>query len=179
MAELFVLAFALSMDAFAVSVGLGAKRERKPPKVALLAGLYFGVFQGAMPVVGYLGGSGLLGWVESAAPWLAFILLIGIGVKMIRESFYTGAAQEIAFITHRVMLTLAVATSVDAMAAGFSLSLLHVNPWVACLIIGVTTAFFSVAGVYIGYRSGTWLGSKATLLGGVILILIAFRILIR
>ena len=114
-----------------------------------------------MPAVGYLGRSGLLGWGESAAPWLAFLLLIGVGTKMIRESFYTDAAQEIAFITHRVMLTLAVAIRVDAMAAGFWLALLHVNPWIACLMIGVTTALVSVAGVYIGYRGGTRLAQRA------------------
>jgi len=178
MAELIILAFALSMDAFAVSIGLGSKRERKTSNLAVLAGVYFGLFQGGMPIIGYLGGRGLLGWVESAAPWLAFILLIGIGVKMIYESFAEGVEEEISIITHRVMLTLAIATSVDAMAAGFSLTLLQVNPWVACAIIGITTALFSVAGVHIGRRSGTWLESKAELLGGVVLILVAVKILI-
>ncbi len=178
MAELIILAFALSMDAFAVSIGLGAKQQRKMSNLAISAALYFGLFQGGMPIIGYLGGRGLLGWVESAAPWLAFMLLIGIGLKMIYESFAEGVEEEISIITHRVMLTLAIATSVDAMAAGFSLTLLQVNPWVACAIIGVTTALFSVAGVYIGSRSGTWLESKAELLGGVVLILIAVKILI-
>jgi len=178
MTELIILAFALSMDAFAVSIGLGAKQDKKTPNLATLAAIYFGLFQGSMPIIGYLGGRGLLGWVESAAPWLAFMLLIGIGLKMIYESFVEGIEEEIAIITHRVMLTLAIATSVDAMAAGFSLTLLHVNPWVACAIIGVTTALFSVAGVYIGRRSGTWLESKAELLGGVILILVAIKILV-
>lgn len=178
MAELIILAFALSMDAFAVSIGLGAKQQRKASNLATSAALYFGLFQGGMPIIGYLGGRGLLGWVESAAPWLAFMLLIGIGLKMIYESFAEGVEEEISIITHRVMLTLAIATSVDAMAAGFSLTLLQVNPWVACAIIGVTTALFSVAGVYIGRRSGTCLESKAELLGGVVLILVAIKILV-
>lgn len=177
MIEVLLLALALSMDAFAVSIGLGSKHQRKPMSLALMAGLYFGVFQGLMPLFGYLGGKGVLGWVEAAAPWVAFLLLVLIGGKMIYESFAEGVEEDIAVITHRVMLILAIATSIDAMAAGFALTLLEVAPLLACLIIGITTFLMSMVGVYIGVRSGTWLEDKAEFLGGVVLICIGLKML--
>lgn len=178
MLEVLLLAVALSMDAFAVSIGLGAKHQRRPMSLAIMAGIYFGVFQALMPVFGYLGGKGVLGWVEAAAPWIAFLLLVLIGGKMIYESFAEGVEEDIAIITHRVMLILAIATSIDAMAAGFAITLLEVAPWLACLMIGVITFLMSMAGVFIGVRSGTWLEDKAELLGGIVLIGIGLKILL-
>lgn len=178
MFEVIVLALALSMDAFAVSIGLGAKNTVRVPSLALKSAIYFGVFQALMPLIGYLGGKGVIGWVESYAPWIAFLLLVLIGGKMIHEAMSEGIEEDIAVITHRVMVLLAIATSIDAMAAGFSLTLLDVNPFVACAIIGAVTFAFSGAGVYVGARSGTWLESKAELFGGILLILIGIKILL-
>lgn len=178
MIDVLILAVALSMDAFAVSIGLGSKHRMKTTTLALMSGIYFGLFQSLMPLIGYVGGKGILGWVESYASWIAFLLLLGVGGKMIYESFVEGIEEDIAIITHRVMIMLAIATSLDAMAAGFSLTILEVNPFIACIIIGVTTFCFSWAGVFIGTKSGTWLESKAELLGGIILILIGFKILV-
>lgn len=178
MVEVLLLAIALSMDAFAVSIGLGSKHKIKPTSLAFMSGAYFGLFQALMPLIGYLGGKGVLGWVEVYAPWIAFILLVLIGGKMIFESFSEGIEEDITNITHRVMLMLAIATSIDAMAAGFALTLLDINPLIACLIIGVTTYLFSYIGVFIGTKSGTWLESKAEFFGGVVLILIGLKILL-
>lgn len=178
MIEVVLLAIALSMDAFAVSIGLGSKQKTRTASLALLAGVYFGVAQGVMPLIGYYGGKGLLGWVESYAPWIAFVLLAVMGGKMIYESFRDGVEEDITRVTHRVMLILAIATSVDAMAAGFALTLLDVAPLLACLIIAVTTFLFSVLGVLVGSRSGTWLENKAELFGGVVLVLIGVKILL-
>lgn len=178
MLEVLILAIALSMDAFAVSVGLGSKNAKNTNTLALLASIYFGLFQAIMPLIGYLGGKGLFGWVESYAHWIAFLLLFLIGGKMIYESMTEGIEEDIAQITHKVMLILAIATSIDAMAAGFTLTLLEINPYIACGIIGVTTFLFSWMGVLVGAKSGVWLESKAELLGGVILISIGFRILL-
>lgn len=177
MIEVVFLALALSMDAFAVSIGLGAKQKTSPFGLALKAGIYFGLFQALMPLIGYLGGKGVLGWIEDYAHWVAFVLLLLIGGKMIYESFAEGIEDDIAKITHRVMLILALATSIDAMAAGFSLTLLAINPFVACAMIGFATFCFSVSGVFIGAKSGTWLESKAALLGGITLILIGVKML--
>ncbi|GAB5604632.1 manganese efflux pump MntP [Sideroxyarcus sp. TK5] len=176
MLEVIILAIALSMDAFAVSIGLGSKGNTKG--LGLKAGLYFGIFQALMPFIGYLGGKGVLGLVEDYAHWIAFGLLALIGGKMIYESLQEGIEEDIAALTHRMMLLLAIATSIDAMAAGFSLTLLEVNAYLACAIIGVTTFAFSWIGVRIGEKSGTWLESKAEMFGGVVLILIGVKMLV-
>jgi len=194
MFDVVILAVALSMDAFAVAIGLGAKhgqvakqcrgagakpgQERSLASLAWMAALYFGVFQGLMPLIGYLGGQGVMGWVETYAHWIAFVLLLLIGGKMIYESLTEGIEEDISQITPRLMLILAIATSIDAMAAGFSLTLLAVNAWLSCLMIAVTTFLFSGVGVYIGRRFGTWLESKAELFGGVVLILIGIKMLL-
>lgn len=176
MLEVIVLAIALSMDAFAVSIGLGSKGNTRG--LGLKAGLFFGAFQALMPFLGYLGGKGVLGWVDAYAHWIAFGLLALIGGKMIYEGLHEGIEEDIAAITNKMMLVLAVATSIDAMAAGFSLTLLEINAYLACLIIGMTTFGFSWAGVQIGKSSGTWLENKAEIFGGTVLILIGIKMLV-
>ncbi len=176
MFETVVLAVALSMDAFAVSIGLGSKGNARG--LELKAGLFFGIFQGLMPFIGYLGGKEVLGWVDTYAHWIASGLLILIGTKMIYEGFQEGIEEDLVEITNKMMLLLAVATSIDAMAAGFSLTLLDVNAYLACLVIGMTTFMFSWLGVRIGRSSGTWLESKSEIFGGVVLILIGVKLLV-
>lgn len=216
MLEVIILAVALSMDAFAVSIGLGSKghgrkatsdnkthhalfphlnplplageeaneslRELQVDEntrgLGLKAGLFFGTFQALMPFIGYLGGKGVLGWVDAYSHWIAFGLLALIGAKMIYEGLHEGIEEDVAAITNKMMLLLSIATSIDAMAAGFSLTLLNINAYLACLIIGVTTFAFSWAGVQIGKRSGTWLESKAEIFGGIVLILIGIKMLV-
>ncbi len=176
MMEVFILAIALSMDAFAVAIGLGAKKNS--PGLALRAGLYFGIFQALMPMFGYLAGKGLSAWIEAYSHWVAFALLAAIGAKMIYEGRQEAIEEDIAVITHKMMLLLAIATSIDAMAAGFSLTLMAADPYLACLVIGIVTFFLSVCGVLIGRKSGTYLEGKAELFGGSVLILIGIKILI-
>ena len=177
MIEVLLLAFALSMDAFAVSIGLGAKQNSEYRSLALKAGLFFGIFQALMPLIGYAGGKGVLGFVSEYAHYIAFGLLLLIGAKMIYEGLNEGVGEELATITNKIMLTLAIATSIDAMAAGFSLMLLDLNPLIACGIIGLTTFIISFIGVYVGKLTGTWLESRAEIFGGVILVAIGFRVL--
>jgi len=177
MLEVIFLAVALSMDAFAVAIGLGAKRKNDASKLALMSAIYFGVFQALMPLMGYLVGKSLLGWVASYAPWVAFFLLALIGTKMIYESFSDGIEEDLKNITHSVMFMLAIATSIDAMAAGFALNLIEVNVFLSCFIIGAITFLFSYCGVLIGAKSGTKLESKAELFGGVVLILIGLKMI--
>lgn len=177
MIDVAILATALSMDAFAVSIGLGAKHTDKTLSLAIMAGLYFGFFQGLMPLIGYLGGKEVFGWLEAYAAWIAFFLLLIIGSKMIYESFSGGIEKDIVKITHKVMFALAVATSIDALAAGFTLTILDVNPFVACAIIGLSTLVFSGVGIFVGVKSGTWLESKAELFGGIVLVLIGCKLL--
>jgi putative Mn2+ efflux pump MntP len=175
MMEVLILAIALSMDAFAVAIGLGAKKNS--PGLALRAGLYFGIFQALMPMFGYLAGKGLIAWIAAYSHWVAFALLAIIGAKMIYEGLQEGIEEDIAVLTHKMMLLLAIATSIDAMAAGFSLTLMDTNPYLACLSIGLVTFAFSFCGVLVGRKSGTWLEGKAELFGGTVLILIGIKML--
>ena len=199
MIEVILLAIALAMDAFAVAIGLGAKSQKQHHRyvshLAIYAGLYFGIAQGVMPLIGYLLGAALLGWLAAAAPWIGGFILIGLGGKMLYEVFF-GDGEEVVDkalhinsetvsvndslkknINHRTMFTLAIATSIDAMAAGFTLNLLALNAWLACLIIAIITAIFSVFGVYLGKKSGTYLEDKAEALGGFVLILIGLKVI--
>jgi len=176
MIEVIILAVALSMDAFAVSIGLGSRGDIRG--LGLKAGIFFGTFQALMPFIGYLGGREILGWVDTYAHWIAFGLLALVGAKMIYEGLHEGIEENIVAITNKMMLLLSIATSIDAMAAGFSLTLLDFNAYLACLIIGITTFAFSWAGVQIGKSSGVWLENKAELFGGVVLILIGIKMLL-
>lgn len=194
MIEVLFLAIALAMDAFAVSIGLGAKQSSTAYassakvkamllRLAVMAGLYFGIAQGIMPLIGYLLGSALLGWLASAAPWIGCIILVGLGAKMLYEAISGEEEEDLGSedntkIDHKLMTTMAIATSIDAMAAGFTLNLLAVNAWIACLIIAVVTALFSFGGVYLGRQSGTWLEDKAEILGGVVLIAIGIKMVL-
>ena len=190
MIEVFLLAIALAMDAFAVSIGLGAKSQKQSSayvlRLAIYAALYFGIAQGVMPLIGYLLGAVLLGWLATAAPWIGGGILIVLGAKMLYEAFngeveavlagsFDGNIQE--EINHRMMFTLAIATSIDAMAAGFTLNLQAINAWLACFIIAIITAGFGFFGINLGKRSGTWLEDKAEILGGLVLIAIGVKVM--
>ncbi|ABE73791.1 protein of unknown function DUF204 [Psychrobacter cryohalolentis K5] len=190
MIEVILLAIALAMDAFAVSIGLGAKSQKQSSayvlRLAVYAALYFGIAQGVMPLIGYLLGAVLLGWLATAAPWLGGGILILLGAKMLYEAFNgeIEAVLEDSFdrnmqekINHRMMFTLAIATSIDAMAAGFTLNLLALNAWLACSIIAIVTAGFGFFGIYLGKSSGTWLEDKAEILGGLVLIAIGIKVM--
>ena len=190
MIEVFLLAIALAMDAFAVSIGLGAKSQKQSSayvlRLAVYAALYFGIAQGVMPLIGYLLGAVLLGWLATAAPWIGGGILILLGAKMLYEAFNGEIEAVLAGsfddniqekINHRMMFTLAIATSIDAMAAGFTLNLLAVNAWLACFIIAIITAGFGFFGIYLGKSSGTWLEDKAEILGGLVLIAIGIKVM--
>lgn len=189
MLSLILLALALSMDAFAVSIGLGAKHRSHTTKIAIMAGVYFGLFQGLMPLIGYLGGRTILGFIANLAPWIACIILVGLGGKMLYEAFSDDddepASDALAManqnelpITQKTMTTLAIATSIDAMAAGFTLNLIPVNAYLACATIAMVTGIFSFAGVFLGKQSGTWLESKAEIFGGLVLIGIGLKMVL-
>lgn len=179
MIDVIILAIALSMDAFAVSIGLGAKKYRDTRLIALKAGLLFGFFQAFMPIVGYLAGVGLGQYIESIDHWIAFILLFLIGAKMIYESRSEDTTEDISHISNYILLTLAIATSIDAMAAGFTLSLFDAPVWLSIFLIGITTFVFSYIGVFVGFKSGVWLENKAEFIGGVVLIIIGIKILVQ
>ena len=177
--ELFLLAVGLSMDAFAVSVCKGLSAGRVTLPHALTAGLWFGGFQGLMPFLGWLLGSRFQGLITSVDHWIAFVLLCAIGGNMVRESRTCGACGEMdASFAPKVMLPLAVATSIDALAVGVSMAFLqHVNILWAALVIGGVAFALSLAGGLLGRRLGCLFQKRAELAGGLVLIGIGFKIL--
>ena len=172
--ELFLIGIGLSMDAFAVAICKGLGMERINKRDTLLLALFFGGFQALMPLTGYLLGSRFASYIERWDHWIAFVLLAFIGGNMIRES-REQEEEEIEHggsIRYRELFTLAVATSIDALAVG-----VHIAP--AVTLIGCTTFVLTLVGVWVGNLFGSRYKSRAELTGGIILILIGVKILLE
>ena len=178
--ELFILAVALSMDAFAVAICIGLTLPKATVKSAVIVGAYFGIFQAVMPLAGYLVASMFADKIVAYDHWIAFALLCFLGGKMIYESFNkedsttTGTS-----LSPAKMLPLAIATSIDALAVGVSLAFLRSAIVPAVIFIGIVTFALSMAAVKIGNVFGTRFKSKAELAGGIILVLIGVKILLE
>ena len=180
--EIILLAIALSMDAFAVAVCAGLKsRGANCLKSALIVGLYFGVAQAVMPIIGFFLAAWFADYIMAYGHIVAFVMLAIIGGKMIKESLTKEEACEVVEISPRPskMLPFAIATSIDALAVGISFAFLEANIFIAALIIGVVTFSFSAIGVKLGTLFGTKFRAKAEFAGGVILILIGLNILLN
>ena len=175
--DILVIGVGLSMDAFAVSVCKGLAMKRMDIKKALVCSLYFGVFQALMPLIGFLLGSGFKNVVSSIDHWIAFVLLGIIGINMIKEAKSCDVVNDSMDV--KTMLTLAVATSIDALAIGVTFAFLKVSIIPAVSIIGLITFVCCFIGVKLGSAFGEKLKSKAEIMGGVMLILIGTKILIE
>lgn len=177
--DLIVLAFALAMDAVAVSLAQGLLLRRPSWRDALLVAGMFGLFQALMPVLGWVLAFWFADAVSAATPWIAFGLLALIGGKMIWESFHEDeGGHTTPTVSIRSVTPLAVATSIDAAAVGVTFGVLEVEVAPAVVLIGVVTFVLSLVAVFAGSRVGERLGSWAELLGGLILVAIGLRILL-
>lgn len=176
--DLFLIAVGLSMDAFAVAICKGLSVKKVSLKHGIIAGVYFGGFQAGMPLLGYLLGSSFAKYIEAFDHWVAFGLLGIIGFNMIRESRKKEEELNASF-GFKVMLPMAVATSIDALAVGVSFAFMRVQIGWAVAFIGVTTFLLSAIGVKIGNHFGVKYKSKAELFGGVVLILLGIKILLE
>lgn len=179
LAELFVIAVGLSMDAFAVSICKGLSVRRAEPKHMLCVGLYFGGFQALMPLIGYLLGTRFASLIESVDHWIAFALLALIGGNMVREALSREEEALDASFSVKTMLPLAVATSIDALATGVTFAFLKVQIVPAVTFIGCTTFVLSAAGLKVGNVFGARYKARAELFGGVVLILMGLKILLE
>lgn len=176
--SLICISIALSMDAFSVSICKGLTSRRFSLKTAISCGLWFGIFQAVMPLIGYFFGVQFEHFIKSIDHWIAFLLLLLLGANMIREAFSDDEECE-KDSGMKTMPLLAVATSIDALAVGVSFAFLSVNIWKSVLIIGITTFVFSFVGVRIGNVFGSRYSKMAEITGGVILILIGVKILLE
>ena len=181
--EVFSIAFGLSMDALAVSISTGISAKRFSWKNAVTVGLYFGFFQFIMPLIGYFLGRGVSSYIEEAGHLIAFGLLAFIGIKMIAESFdshnknkESAPLRDGALKPGRLSF-LAVATSIDALAAGVSMAFTDMRILSSAAVIGIVTFVLSVAGGMLGKRLGVIFRRGAEIVGGLTLILIGLKIL--
>lgn len=179
-AELFILAVGLSMDAFAVSICKGLAMKKASWKAQLCCGAWFGGFQALMPLIGYFLGTLFIDAISAIDHWVAFGLLVIIGVNMLREALGSEEETADADLSVKTMFLMAVATSIDALAVGISLAMAGVaNIWLAVLLIGATTFVLSAIGVKVGNVFGSRYEKKAEIVGGVILILLGVKILLE
>jgi len=176
--ELVFVSFSLAMDAFAVALCKGLSIKEFQYKKAFVVGLYFGIFQALMPFIGYLLSENIGNQIIKISHLIVFFLLLLIGINMIIESRKTKCNIESDDLKIKSMLVLSLATSLDAFAVGISFGLLRMNIYISILIVGVLTFILSFIAVKIGNTFGNKLKNKAELLGGIILIFLAIKILI-
>lgn len=183
---IFLISVGLSMDAFAVAITKGITMKKLRVKSALKIAVFFGFFQGFMPYIGWLVGVRFSNYVEKFDHWIAFILLVSIGGKMVYEAYKNQdeCAVDVASgkeeaLSSRVLLILAIATSIDALAVGVSFAFLKVEIIKSIIMIGVTTFAISYIGVVMGRKLGCLFQKKAEIFGGIILMLIGTKILLE
>ncbi len=181
--EIFLIGTGLSMDAFAVSVCKGLGMHRIDYGRALVIALFFGVFQGLMPVIGWALGSAFAVYVTTIDHWIAFVLLAAVGGKMLWDAFHDDGegccCEDDDKLDLRELLMLAIATSIDALAVGISFSFLQIDIVEAAFIIGITTFCLSIIGVVVGNRFGARFEKPAQIVGGIVLIAIGLKILLE
>lgn len=176
--EIILIGLGLGMDAFAVAICKGLSMKKMSWQKAIIIGVYFGFFQALMPVLGYCLGSKFQKIVTAIDHWIVFILLWLIGSNMLKESFNEIGQNHNDDISFNTMFTLAIATSIDALAVGITFAFLNVNVNLAAILIGIITLNLSIIGVKIGNYFGDKYEKKAQMMGGTILIIIGVKILL-
>lgn len=181
-ASLILLAFAMSTDAFAASVGKGATLERTRWPEALRIGVIFGVVESITPIIGWTIGLAASHFIAEWDHWIAFLLLGGLGSHMIWEGLRSDSGGRTRAVRARkpsfwLLVATALATSIDAMAVGVTLAFANVNILVAAAAIGIATTVMVTAGILLGRAIGSIIGKRAEILGGIVLIGIGFAVL--
>lgn len=181
--ELYALlgiAIALAMDAFAVALSAGVVLPVLTGRHLFRLSFHFGLFQGLMPIIGWLIGARIYNLVAGFDHWLAFGLLMFIGVRMVREAFdHDEETQRRDPTRGMTLITLSVATSIDALVVGLTLGVLQVDVWYPALVIGVVAALFTFVGMMLGRRVGALWGQRMEVFGGVLLCCLGIKILIE
>lgn len=178
---IFGIAVALAMDAFAVALATSLSLPRLTGRHLFRFGFHFGLFQALMPIIGWLVGLSFRHYIEAFDHWLAFLLLGLVGGKMLWEALHPDIEENSGKDPTRgwSLVMLSVATSIDALAVGLTLSMLGLSIWTPALVIGLTAGVLTLIGMVMGRRLGQQWGSRVEILGGVILIAIGLKILLE
>jgi putative Mn2+ efflux pump MntP len=181
LSDLIILAIGLAMDCFAVSIICGMVLKKIVSWPSFRLSFFFGLFQAIMPLIGWIIGRRFQKYIENYDHWIAFIILVLLGGRMIYENFRKASSNKKLLDPYRlaVALSLAVATSIDALAVGFSFAFLKIDIWSSILVIGITSLLFSFFGIIFGHRYFNRFKIPAELLGGIVLIAIGTKILIE
>lgn len=176
---ILVVAISLAMDCFAVSLGVGCSPIPCDRRSAFRLAFHFGLFQGGMALLGWIIGNTILPYIEAFDHWIALFLLAWIGIRMIREAFSTESEQIINDPTRGgTLIMLSIATSIDALGVGLSLSILNTDIYLSGLVIGIVSTVFTIIGLKFGNKLGKRFGKRIELIGGLILISIGVRLVI-
>ena len=176
--EIILIAFGLAMDAFAVAVCKGLAIRKINFKKIVKVGLWFGIFQAFMPILGFLLGNSFAKFMQAFSNWIAFVLLTWIGINMLRELNKKEGETINEDISAKKMFPLAIATSIDALMVGITFSFLKINILTSALCIGIITFLLSMLGVKVGNRFGDKYEKKAQIIGGILLIGLGVKSLI-
>ena len=176
--SVFLIAVALAMDSFSVSLTKGFTQKNLQTRQIVSYGLFFGLFHLFVPIIGYYAGVTVTHFVTKIAPWIAFILLFIVGANMIKESLENEDEEITDEFSFKELFLLAIATSIDAFAIGVTFALLNTNIFIPAIITSLVVFTLSIVGILIGKRLGDYFGDKFLILGGVILILIGIKILL-
>ncbi len=177
--ELVLIAIALAMDSVAVSIASGSKYKNINFFTTLKIAAFFGIFQGIMPLIGYVAGGLFASFVDSFDHYIAFVILLFLGYKMIQEAREDNFEDEVKDLKDRTLFILAIATSIDALAIGITFSFQEIDILYAVSLITGITFILCVVAVYLGKFLGGFLEDKAEYLGGIILIGLGFKILLE
>lgn len=174
-----LISIGLSMDAFAVSLGVGTCGQIKDLRGKIRLPLHFGIFQSGMTVLGWVAGFTIVQYVSRFDHWIAFGLLAWVGINLVKSSFDKDSkAFDCDPSTGKMLVILSVATSIDALAVGLSIAFIQVPVLLSVIMIGVVAFLFSIVGISMGARLGESFGKRMELLGGIILLFIGIRIVI-
>jgi len=176
---LLVIAVALAMDCFAVSLAAGTVSGSRLFGTAAVLALFFGIFQSGMAILGWAAGSWMVWAFGFIDHWIAFLILTVIGAKMVYEGWQGDASRERNYLSLATILVLSIATSVDSFGVGLSLALLSTGIGVAALLIGLVSSVFSFAGVILGCSLASRWGRLVEIAGGIVLLIIGARILME
>jgi manganese efflux pump family protein len=177
--EVLAIALALSLDAFAVSFAASTAGYTKDKRAVFRLSFHFGLFQFLMPIVGWALGVAIEPIIAAFDHWIAFFLLAIVGLRMIRSALHPDAETQQNDPSRGITLVmLAIATSIDALAVGLSMAMLNMDVWYPSIVIGIVAGGMSVLAIVGGNRVGDWMGRRAQLVGGIVLVLIGVRIVI-
>lgn len=176
--QLVILSISLSLDAVSVSITEGIEIKEEKVKHAFRVAIFFGGFQAMMPLLGWLIGNGTKALVTTFAPWIAFILLLGIGLTMIREARASEKEKKRHITSHKTLLLLAIATSIDAFIVGITLGIIDIPLLLSVMTIGLITFTLCVPAFLFGFHVNKYFEGKLDIIGGVALILLSIKILL-